>query len=132
MLVLSVGRLNGAFDDPESKSFKLRNPLLLKTWRPEKKVDSENFRVFSSLMGGFKAGVADLLAKTNGHSNRLSPENSLKDLLAIYGFVNDVSVKKIVLFLRRSLNDESIHAGTPLSYFLEAPAVEQETTCPTP
>lgn len=122
-LVLSLGKMNGAFDDPDSRAFKICNPLLLKTWRPEKKTDSEHYRVFSSLMGGFKAGIADATAKSSGKNNRLAPENPLKDLLAIYGFSNDVSVRKIVLFLRRALQDESISTHTPLSWFLQAPEV---------
>lgn len=118
-LVLAIGKLNGCFDDPESKAFRLCNPLLLKTYRPEKKVDSENYRVFSSVMGGFKAGVADLQAKSSGKNHRLSDENSLRDLLVLYGFANEQTVKKIILFLRRSLQDENISANTPIKWFLE-------------
>lgn len=119
MVCLAVGKLNGAFDDPESKAFRLCNPLLLKTYRPEKKVDSENYRIFTSVMGGFKAGIADLQAKSSGKNHRLSDENSLRDLLVLYGFANEQTVKKIILFLRRSLQDENISANTPIKWFLE-------------
>jgi len=123
-LVLAIGKMNGFFDDPESKAFKLCNPLLLKTYRPEKKVDSENYRVFSSVMGGFKAGIADIQAKSSGKNNRLNANNILKDILAVFGFTNEQTQKKIVLFLRRALQDESISTNTPLSWFLEAPVQE--------
>jgi len=118
-LCLSIGKMNGAFDDPDSRAFKLCNPLLLKTYRPEKKVDSENYRVFSSIMGGFKAGIADLQAKSSGKNHRLSGDNTLKDILALFGFNNEMTTRKIVLFLRRSLNDDSISLSTSLSWFLE-------------
>jgi hypothetical protein len=125
MIVLALGRMNGALDDPESRAFKLRNPLLLKTYRPEKKFDSENFRIFTSLMGGFKAGIADLQAKCSGKNHRLSSENVLRDLLAVYGFSNEATARKIILFLRRALVDESVSLNTPIGWFLEVPVVEE-------
>lgn len=125
-LVLAIGKMNGSFDDPDSRAFKLCNPLLLKTWRPEKKFDSENYRIFSSVMGGFKAGVADLQAKCSGKNNRLTLENTLRDLLAIFGFSNEASVRKIVLFLRRALQDETISLNTPISWFQEIAIPEEK------
>lgn len=125
-LVLAIGKMNGSFDDPDSRAFKLCNPLLLKTWRPEKKFDSENYRIFSSVMGGFKAGVADLQAKYSGKNNRLTLENTLRDLLAIFGFSNEASVRKIVLFLRRALQDETISLNTPISWFQEIAIPEEK------
>ena len=99
-LVLAIGKMNGAWDDPDSRAFKLRNPLLLKTYRPEKKADSEHYRVFSSVMGGFKAGIADLQAKMSGQNHRLSSENTLRDALALFGYSHDLTTRKIVLFLQ--------------------------------
>jgi hypothetical protein len=125
-LVLAIGKMNGVFDDPESRAFKLCNPLLLKTYRPEKKCDSEHYRVFSSVMGGFKAGVADLTAKCSGKNNRLSAENTLKDLLSVYGFNNESTARKLVLFLRRALGDESVSLNTLIGWFQEVPAVEEK------
>ena len=124
-IVLAVGKMNGVFDDPESKAFRLCNPLLLKTYRPEKKVDSENYRVFSSVMGGFKAGVADVQAKSSGKNHRLSEDNTLRDLLVLYGFSNEQTVKKVILFLRRALQDENVSANTPLKWFLETSVEEK-------
>jgi hypothetical protein len=123
-LVLALGKMNGSWDDPESRSFKLCNPLLLKTYRPEKKCDSEHYRIFSSAMGGFKAGIADLQAKCSGKNNRLSSENTLKDLLVVYGFSHESTARKIILFLRRALQDESISPNTPIKCFLESPVLD--------
>ena len=130
MFVLAVGRMNGFVDDPESRAFKLRNPLLLRTYRPEKKCDSEHYREFSSLMGGFKAGIADLQAKCNGKSNRLTVENTLKDAFAVYGFQHEATVRKLILFLRRALLDENISMNTPISWLMEAPAQADKTETP--
>src|SRR5579885_2130587 len=118
-LVLALAGLNGAFDVPTSKAFTLRNPLLLRTYRPEKKVDSEHYRVFSSVLGGFKAGLADLEAKCSGKNHRLSSQNTLRDMLVLYGFNNDAAVRKVVLFLQRALGDETISADTKLEWFKE-------------
>lgn len=124
MLALALGKMNGSFDDPESRAFKLRNPLLLKTYRPEKKFDSENYRIFTSVMGGFKAGIADLQAKCSGKNHRLTSENTLKDLLAIFGFANEATARKIVLFLRRALQDESVSLNTLVGWFQEVPELK--------
>ena len=125
-IVLAIGKMNGCFDDPESRSFKLCNPLMLKTYRPEKKCDSEHYRIFSSVMGGFKAGVADLQAKCSGKNNRLSAENTLKDLLSVYGFNHEATTRKIILFLRRALTDESVATNTPIGWFLETVIIPAE------
>lgn len=131
ILVLSIANLNGAFDSPDSKAFKLRNPLLLKTYRPEKKVDSDHLRIFSSVMGGFKAAVSDAEAKSSGKNHRLSQENTLKDLFAMYGFNDDRVCRKILLFMRRALEDENIELYTKLSWLHEAPKEEiaEKTEC---
>lgn len=118
-LVLAIGKQNGAFDMPSNKAFLLRNPLLLKTHRPEKKVDSEHYRVFTSIMGGFKAGMADLEAKCSGKNHRLTPNNTLADLLKMFGFERETETRPIVLFLRRALHDDSVGLNTILSWFEE-------------
>lgn len=125
-LVISIGNINGCFDAPDSKSFKLRNPLLLRTYRPEKKVDSDHFRVFTSVLGGCKAAVADIEAKASGKNHRLTPENTLRDLLAVYGITNERTVRSVILFLQRALEDESISQNTPLSWLCSEPAVEEK------
>src|SRR3954470_7212454 len=97
LLALALAKSNGAFDTPESKAFQLRNPLLLKSYRPEKKADSDHVRIFSTFMGGFKAGIAELTARCSGQNHRLSSENTLRDLLALYGINTDAGIRTIVL-----------------------------------
>ena len=119
ILALAISKQTGAFDNPDSKAFFLQNPLLLKAYRPEKKVDAEHYRIFTTMMGGLKAGIADLQAKCSGKNHRLTPDNSLKDMLSLFGFATDSAVRPVVLFLKRALKDESISANTPLSWFNE-------------
>jgi hypothetical protein len=116
-LVLAISNINGGFD-PGSKAFINCNPLLLRTYRPERKCDSEHIRIFTSILGGLKAGASDIAAKTNAANNKLSGENVLSELLALYGLHKDTAVKPVVSYLKRALNDDSISARTPLSYFL--------------
>jgi hypothetical protein len=122
ILALSIAKATGGFDSPESEAFKLRNPGLLRTYRPEKKTDSEHRRVFSSFMGGFKALTADLQAKCSGKNRKITPENSLSELLALLGFPNSQAVHKIVVFINRSLGNETVAGSTPISFFNEVGA----------
>lgn len=121
VLALAIAKINGGLDDPDSRAFKLRNPLLLKTYRPEKKVDSENYRIFTSFGGGFKAGVADLMAKCTGTAHRLSKENTLRDMLKLFSFTDERAQRKILLFIQRSLQDDTVSLNTPMGWFYEAP-----------
>jgi len=127
-LALSISHINGGLSDPDSKAFKLKNPGMLKTYRPEKKVDSENYRIFTTHAGGFKALIADLQAKCNGKNHRLTVENTLGDMLKVYGFTNEAAQRKIVLFIRRALNDDSVSNSTKLAWFNEVsePALVEE------
>lgn len=119
-LALSIANINGGLHDPATKSFQLCNPLLLKSYKPEKKTDAENYRVFSTVMGGFKAGIAELQARCSGQNHRLSSENTLRDLLSLYGFKHDVAIRKITLFVNRALAIDTVTANTKLSFFIEA------------
>lgn len=121
-LALAIADMNGAFT-PGTLAFRIKNPGLLKTHRPEKRQDSDNNRVFSSVMGGFKALTADLQAKSTGQNHRLSPDNTLRDILALLGIKGEPAVHKIVLFLRRANDDESVTGNTTLSWFLVKDAV---------
>lgn len=122
-LALAIAKINGGLDDPDSRAFKLKNPGMLKTYRPEKKADSENYRIFTTHAGGFKALIADLQAKCNGKNHRLTVENTLSDMLKVYGFTNDAAQRKIILFVRRALQDESVSNSTKLAWFNEVPEV---------
>jgi hypothetical protein len=125
-LALAIGNLTGGFDSPDSRAFKLRNPLLLKTYRPEKKCDSEHYRIFSSISGGLKAGVSDLASKSSGKNHRLSQENTLKDLLTVYGMGEERAARRILLFLRKALEDDTIELTHKLSWLHEEKKTEVE------
>lgn len=118
-LALAISKINGGLDDPDSRAFKLCNPGLLKTYRPEKKADSEHYRIFSTAMGGFKALLADLQIKCSGENNRLTPQNTLRDLLAVLGFTDDRATRKILLFAQRALQNENLLMTTRLEWFQE-------------
>ena len=68
-LVDSIGRCNG-MGDPESQCYKLRNPLLIRSFaRPGKhETDDQGRRVFSSFLSGYKAGLFDIESKITGKS----------------------------------------------------------------
>lgn len=119
-LAIAIANINGGLHDPGSKAFSLCNPLLLKSYKPERKKDDENYRIFTTVMGGFKAGIAELQARCSGQNHRLSKENTLRDLLSLYGIRTDAAVRKVTLFCSRALQDETIHANTKLSFFIEA------------
>lgn len=121
VLALAISKLHGGLDDPDSRAFKLCNPLLLKTYRPEKRVDSENYRIFTSFGGGFKAACSDLMAKCTGTNHRLSLQNTLRDMLKLFGIIDERAQRKVILFIQRSLQDDSVSANTPMGWFYEAP-----------
>lgn len=118
MLALSLAKMNGAFD-AGSKAMQLGNPGLLRTYRPEKKADSDHYRIFTTVMGGFKALVADLQAKCSGQHNALTTESTLRDLLKFFGLRTDLSAKPVILFLRNTCGDDSVSLETTLSWFAE-------------
>ena len=80
-------------------------------------------------MGGFKAGISDAAAKSSGKNPRLTPENTLKDLLAVYGVTNDRTVRSGILFMQRALEDQTISASTKLSWLNEEPKEITEEPC---
>jgi hypothetical protein len=119
ILAMAITKQTGGLDDPSSRAFKTFNPGLLKTYRPEKKQDSENYRIFTTFAGGFKALCADLAAKCGGQNQSLSPDLPLKELLVRKGFKTDTSWRPIILYLRKGIGDEAIVATTPLTYFVD-------------
>lgn len=120
-LVDAIARANG-MADPESAPYRLRNPLLIRSFaRPGKHETDENGRrIFSSLLSGYKAGLFDIELKLTGKSRAgLKPDNTLANLLAVYGIKELGGISLIVSFLRRALKDQTISGSTPLSYFTD-------------
>src|SRR5260370_31195556 len=119
-LALAICDYHGGFT-PGTKAFGYCNPGLLKTYRPEKKKDGENYRIFTTVWGGFKALMAELEARCTGQNDRVAPENTLQDLLVLYDFTHDQATRRVVLFLRRALKDESVTAETRVAWVQESP-----------
>ncbi len=120
-LVDAIGRANGS-GDPESQCYRLRNPLLIRSFaRPGKhETDEQGRRVFSSFLSGYKAGLFDIELKITGKSRAgLTPESTLTNLLAVYGIKEPGGISTVVSFLRRALKDSDIKPTTPLSYFIQ-------------
>lgn len=119
-LLDSIANLNRALD-PESECYKLRNPLLIKSFaKPGKHpIDEKGRREFSSYLNGYKAALFDIEVKISGKSRaNVGSESELRDLLMCYDITDQFSIKKIVNFLRRALGDQNITENTPVSYFV--------------
>lgn len=120
ILVDAISNLNN-FNGPDSLSYKIKNPLLLRSFaQPGKhKVTEEGYRVFDSLLAGFKSALYDICLKISGGSSTgLKPTDKLKNLLAVYGIKNEQDQMAVVFFLRKAL-DKTIDLSTELSYFIE-------------
>jgi hypothetical protein len=117
----AIGRLN-QIGVPESVSYQLRNPLLLKSYAKLGRHDtnSDGLRIFGSLLAGMKAGLFDLELKLKGLSRAgLKPTDQLRNLLGCYGIHEKAALDNVVAFIRRAISDVSISGNTPLSFFLE-------------
>ena len=122
-IVNAIAKLNG-IHDPESKSYSLANPLLLRSFALPGKhtVDTEGLRVFDSILNGYKAAMFDIELKASGKSRaNASPNSSLEEFLRCYEIKSSLAVDNVVSFLRRALNDQNISKHTQISYFIEEP-----------
>lgn len=120
-IVDAIARANG-FHDPTSDCYKLRNPLLIRSFaRPGKhETDEQGRRIFTSLLSGYKAALFDVELKITGNSRAgLKPTDTLANLLGVYGIKEAGGVGYVVSFLRRALDNQTLAADTPLSYFIE-------------
>lgn len=122
VIVDAIGRLNCSHD-PTSLSYRLRNPLLLKSFalpgRHSVELES-GCRIFDTFLGGYKSACFDVSLKLKGLSRAgLKPQDQLRNLLGCYGISSKQAIDTVVNFIRRALNDQSISADTLLSFFLE-------------
>lgn len=128
-LVDAIARLHG-WHNPDSACYAIRNPLMIRSYaRPGKhETDGEGRRVFNSLLSGYKAGVFDMSLKIEGKSRAgLKPTDTLTNLLGVYGIKELGGIDNVVSFVKRALKDQSISKSTPLSYFHDSIASDQET-----
>lgn len=123
----AIMKLNG-WADPTSQAYQDRNPLLLRAYSLSRAQaqDAQGIRVFTSLLGGYRAGLNDLFEKCGGGSRaKIDGDAPLQHLLGLYGVGHPLARKQAVLFLRRALPDaaEAVHALTPIGWFLQSSAV---------
>lgn len=120
-LVDAFANLNGALD-PQSKAYKLRNPLMLKAFSPNHERDEDGNRRFRSFVSGYDNGIIDIKIKCSGQSyyakRGLGPQSPLSDLVCLYGN-QAAATRKVVNFLRHALNDDTIPQNVNLGWFLE-------------
>lgn len=119
-IVDAIGNLNGT-TNPEADAYKLRNPLLIKSFaRPGKHIiDEKGRRVFESYLAGYKAATFDVQLKVSGKSRAgLKPTDTITALLGVYGLKEKLAIDRVVNFLKKALQDKQITANTPLSYFM--------------
>jgi len=117
----AIARLNQAWT-PESEAYKLRNPLLIKSFaRPGKhETDEGGRRIFNSFLSGYKAGLYDLDLKLRGKSRAgLTAENTLENLLGVYG-INAIAADNVVAFVRRALQNQTVSKKTSIAFFVES------------
>lgn len=128
-LLDSIAVLND-FSNPESEAYKLRNPLMLKVYSlfQLKPQNEEGYRVFTSFIGGYRAGLADLTVKCEGASRaKVKRDSPLRELLAAYGWKDDQVIQMVVKHLQIALDDKTISAKTPAFWFVQP---EYPTSCP--
>ncbi len=126
-----VSRLEALFDalaslkgwsNPDSVCYQLRNPLLVKSFsRPGKnEITDDGTRVFTSSLAGIRAGLFDLQIKIEGKSRAgIKAEDTLENVLRVFGVVEKLGQQQIVKFLKRALKDQSVTTTMPLAWFLE-------------
>jgi len=128
---MSVSRLEALHDaiaslrgwnNPDSDSYQLRNPLLVKSFsRPGKNsIDPEGNRIFDTELAGIRACLFDLELKVRGKSRAgIKDTDLLENVLRVYGITERLGMQQIVKYLKRALKTQDISVTTPLKWFLE-------------
>ena len=114
-LVCALGNLNGAWTDPRSEAFQLRNPLLLLAYNPKHQSNERGHRQFVNFASGFDNCITDLKIKVAGKSrSHLTPFSTLEQLVQHFGHAN--GARTVKNFLRGALQEE-VMERTQLRYF---------------
>lgn len=120
-IVDAISQLNAAHS-PETEAYRLRNPLLLRSFaRPGKhETDLNGRRIFSSFINGYKAALFDVEKKASGESRaNVKKDGTLLDILICYEVNTKPAQEKVISYIRRALQDDTITLNTPASFFLE-------------
>lgn len=120
-LLDSIASVKG-FSNPDSVSYQLRNPLMVKSFsRPGKNsITEDGTRTFDSSLAGLRACLFDLDLKIRGESRAgIKKDDCLENVLRVYGITELGGQQAVIKFLKRALKDQSISRTTPLTWFLE-------------
>ena len=120
-IVDAIMTLHG-YHKPDSECYRLRNPLMLKSFSRAGKheVNEDGVRIFSRFLDAYHAAIFDIGCKVLGRSNSgIKKTDLLRNLLGVYGINQDKDQTQIVSFLRKALQNPDISLQTPLSYFAE-------------
>jgi hypothetical protein len=107
--------------NPDGELYAIRNPTGLTSFSlPGKgELDESGRRIFKSWAAGYHAACYDARIKISGDSRAgVKKDDKLENFLRVMK-IDKFSQKQVVEFLRRALEDQSITAETPLSYFRE-------------
>ena len=121
-----IGFLNG-IHDPESEAYHLRNPGMCRAYsfKQLNSVNDQGYRIFTSLIGGYRFLCQDLLWKCSGQTRakgdngRLKPTSTLAELLKAFRFTGFEKQMQAVAFLNSALKTDEISTTTELKFFLE-------------
>jgi len=104
------------YSDPESESYQLRNPGMLeaKTFHELNKVNDAWKRQFTSHIAGYQALLDHIKKQCKWHKRK-----PVKELLAHFGFTDQLNLTDALSYLRRSLKQKKLELEAPLSFFLE-------------
>jgi hypothetical protein len=121
-----IGFLNDVHN-PESLAYQLRNPGLCRAYsfKQLNAVDKNGYRIFTSLIGGYRFLVQDLewkcsgQTRAKGETGKLKPTSSLTDILKSFRMTNIEFLMQAVKYLNDALQTEEVTATTELKFFLE-------------
>jgi hypothetical protein len=118
-LLESLANLKG-WMNPDSYTYQIKNPLLIKSFAPAGKhqIDENGVRIFSNWLGGYRACLYDLAVKVSGRSiSGVGRGDKLTDLLKVYEIKEKLGQQQVCKYLRRALKNDSISLDTGLDFF---------------
>lgn len=115
-LAEAIAHVSG-YHTPGSPLYLARNPGGLRAYG--KPADEHGNRIFNSIIDGWQALIFDTSLKLEGKSKAmLQPSDTLQEF-AMAHRQSFTAADAYAKFLRKALQDDSIHKRTELRYFLE-------------
>lgn len=118
-LLDAVASLNG-FSNPDSYSYQIRNPLLIRSFSVPGKheIDENGVRIFPTLLAGYRACLFDLEKKISGTSRAgIAETDTILNLLRVLRISEKLGQQQVIKFMRRALKSQDISLDTSLSFF---------------